>query len=156
MADARTIERQKRFMAIFIAVIFIGSLAGLALYSGGSAAGGGSIDVPDERILPGPLSQNQKAAVISGYGVSITANVPQCGFECDEAVNFFESLTRTYQPFVFVYSDRTADQFFVIMEGASKTTTLFSIEEFDAEKFEDELCSNLHPSVNECRIRTLV
>lgn len=153
-AKQQKIERQKRIMAIFIAVIFVGSIGGLALYGTGPTSNGAKL--PEQRILETPLDLQQKQLLFANYGAYITANIPNCGFECDSLLASFSELTSRYHPFVYLYGSRASEEFLIIVEGFNGTRSFNDLGTFDMDTFEDVLCSNLHQNVPECKARKIL
>ena len=141
-------------MAIVITVLFIGSIGGLALYGTGSILG--TSGLPESRFLKEPLDLNQRQILFANYGAYISADLPSCGLQCETVGAFLRQMPNQYSPFIFLYENMDAENFFITLEGFNGTRTYNNLENFDFEAFEDELCAQLHPSIPACKARKLL
>ncbi len=142
--SSKKFQNYQKWGVIVIGVLFLTSMAGVALYSSGSSTING--ELPKQYVLSEDVSDAQRALIYSKYGSVVTLNSnPSCGAICLDAQTKLESLTYKYQGYVYL----------VQLEGDGNSTVSianhfgeasFGVE--NASKVEDKLCEIIggHPA----------
>lgn len=126
----------QKWGVIVIGVLFLTSMAGVALYSSGSSTI--NAELPKQFVLSEDVTDAQRALIYSKYGSVVTLNSnPSCGAVCLDAQTKLESLTYKYQGYVYL----------VLLEGDGNSTISFanhfgeaSFGVENASKVEGKLC----------------
>lgn len=143
MSSKKSLDYQK-WGVIVIGVLFLTSMAGVALDSSGSSTV--NAELPKQFVLSEDVTDAQRALIYSKYGSVVTLNSnPSCGAMCLDAQTKLESLTYKYQGYVYL----------VQLKGDGNSTVSianhfgeasFGVE--NASKVEDKLCEIIggHPA----------
>lgn len=142
-----------KMAAIFVALLFIGSMAGAMLYSEG--ADEKKEAAPPSELIVSQLSDAQRSAIISRGHVLIEASIPKaCDFDCFEAKRVLEELVKTYNPAAYLLEKNT--------EGAGGIKVSLEsymgkkpAEDFNTTAVEDFICNTRAFRINACVIRSI-
>ena len=97
-------DMYRKWGVILIGMLFLGSMAGVALDSSGS--GPGAVELPEQFVLSEDLTDEQRAAFYrEGGTVVVFESSPLCGFGCTQVRIDLEALVSKYNgPYgTFVY-----------------------------------------------------
>ena len=144
----------QKWGVILIGVLFLTSMAGVALNSSSSSTT--NAELPKQYVLSEDVTDAQRALIYSKYGSVVILNSdPSCGAICLDAQTKLESLSYKYQGYVYL----------VLLKGEGNSTInianhfgddVFGVE--DASKVEDKLCEIIggHPACIERRAMSAV
>ena len=91
----------RKWGVILIGLLFLGSMAGVALDSSGS--GPGNVDLPKQFVLSEDLTDEQRAAFYRDGGtVVVFESSPLCGFECSHVRGQLEGLVSRYNGYMYL------------------------------------------------------
>ncbi len=158
--NARNGNKNKVFV-IFVALIFLGSMAGAMLYSTGDSKK--AVDLPASKITS-ELSDAEKQRVLLGSDINpadryvlVTLNIPKiCDPECSNIKRTLEQIVSAYDPAIYlseVQSESNASlSVRVLMESYLDKK---EIQEFNLTEVEDFICSNTVYRITKCVLRTM-
>ncbi len=151
---------KNKIFVIFVAVVFLGSMAGAMLYSTGDSKKAG--ELPASKITP-KVSDAQKERILFGSEthpedryVLITITTPKiCDFECANSKRTLEQMVSAYAPAFYlseVQSESDSLNIGVLMESYADKKEL---QAFNVTEAEDFICANTVYLINECVLREM-
>ncbi|RLG14429.1 MAG: hypothetical protein DRN71_03105 [Candidatus Nanohalarchaeota archaeon] len=94
-------DAYKKWGVILMGLLFLGSMAGVALDSSGS--GSGSVDLPEQFVLSEDLTDEQRSVFYAAGGTVVVFEYsPLCGFECSHVQGQLEGLVSKYNGYVYL------------------------------------------------------
>ena len=157
--NSRTGNKNKIFV-IFVALVFLGSMAGVMLYSTGDSNTSGKL--PDSKITS-KVSDIEKERILWGSQdtpedryVLVTLTTPKtCDPECASTKRTLEQMVSAYAPAFYlseIQSESDSLNVNVVMESYADKKELSA---FNATQVEDFICANTIYLVNECVLRKM-
>jgi len=157
--NSRTGNKNKIFV-IFVALVFLGSMAGVMLYSTGDSNTSGKL--PDSKITS-KVSDIEKERILWGSQdtpedryVLVTLTTPKtCDLECANTKRTLEQMVSSYAPAFYLSEIQSGSDSLnvnVLMESYADKKELSA---FNATQVEDFICANTIYLVNECVLRKM-
>ncbi|MBU4246265.1 MAG: hypothetical protein ABIF85_06280 [Nanoarchaeota archaeon] len=154
-------RNKNKIFVIFVALIFLGSMAGAMLYSTGDTKK--AADLPASKIVSG-LSDDQKQRILFGSQenpadryVLITLNVPKiCDPECNGIKQLMGQVLSAYDPAIYLseVQSESASNLGVSVRMESYLDKK-ELSEFNLTGVEDFICSNTIYRIDECVLRKM-
>lgn len=136
----------KKWGVILIGLLFLGSMAGIALNTSGSGPGGA--ELPEEFVLYEDLTDAQRNVFYNMRGtVVVFTSDPLCGFECGEVRSKLEALASKYQ-----YADRNFVYLVLLQDDGDMSISVGNyhgvVDVETADEVEDRICEvvEAHPA----------
>ena len=152
---------KNKIFVIFVALIFLGSMAGALLYSTGTPQTFG--ELPASKITAG-VSDAQKQLILFGSQtnpedryVLVTATIPKiCDSQCSDSKRVLEQMVSAYAPAIYLSEIQSAADSSldvkVLMESYADKKEMSA---FNASEVENFVCGNTIYLVNECVLRRM-
>lgn len=136
----------KKWGVIIIGLLFLGSMAGIALDSSGS--GPKNAELPEQSVLYEDMTDAQRNVFYNMRGtVVVFTSDPLCGFECGEVRGKLEALASKYQ-----YADRNFVYLVLLQDEGDMSISVGNyngvVDVETADEVEDRICEvvEAHPA----------
>ena len=131
----------KKWGVILIGLLFLGSMAGIAIDSSGR--GSGNVDLPEQSVLSEDMTDEQRAAVYRvGGTVVVFESSLLCGFECTQVRSELEALTTRYDGYVYLVLIQSEGDMGISVGNYLEVASVDTVDDV-----EDKICEVLvrHP-----------
>lgn len=143
----------QRYSVAFVALIFIGSMAGAMLYSAGD--GSGTLELPKE-LIQTQLSDAQRQFILSKGYVIIDAEIPSsCYLECAAAKRGLEQMVLALNPAAYLVEVPAQSAAFDIPVSMDSYRGKKALAAFNQTAAEDFICENTPFRIDGCVLRKM-